>query len=182
VGKGWIALSAAVPVLRPTAGRPGAAAEAATLLAQSPVRLARLCPAAHGYPLVDWVVSPLPALCDAHGVALLLDFAPAPIDWVAAVSLARAYPTVPFVVLDCDLSSEPASAAALDSALNLVLHVRANTAPEDVRRLVGVYGRRRFVRGSPTAAFAPPGGDDGPADTDETAAELAGGTYAAAYF
>jgi hypothetical protein len=171
-----------VPVVVPAAGRPDAAGELAGLLETSAIRVARLCPATHRYPLVDWVLSPLPELCDTLGVALLLDFAPAPIDWAAAVALARAYPTVPFLVLDCDVSLELASPAALDAALNLVLHVDPASGHDDVQRLAGVFGRRRFVRGSATQAFAPESGHDGPCELDDTAAELAAGTYAATWF
>ena len=170
-----------VPVLVPAEGR-NAAGETAALVEQSRLSVARLCPTAHGYPLADWVLSPLTEVCDAHGTALLLDFAPAPIDWVTAVALARAYPTVPFVILDCNLSSELTSAAALDAALNLVLQAHPSTKADALERLVSTFGRRRFVRGSATAAFATPDDDAGPTDLDDTAAELAVGGYAATYF
>ena len=106
------------------------------------------------------MLSPLPELCDAHGIALLLDFAPGPIDWATAVPLARAYPTVPFVILGCDLGAEPAAGPALDATLNLVLQV------EEVSQvLLDTYGGHRFVQ-----------------DGDETAAKLTGGTYATTHF
>jgi hypothetical protein len=93
-------------------------------------------------------------------VALLLDFAPGPIEWAAAVQLARAYPTVPFVILGCDVEVERAAGPALDATLNLVLQV------EEVSEvLVETYGEHRFVR-----------------DGDATAAKLAAGTYASTHF
>jgi hypothetical protein len=54
--------------------------------------------------------------------------------------------------------------------------------PDDLRQFVEIFGRRRFVRGSATAGFAPPDGDACLLELDETAAELGSGTYAAAYF
>jgi len=179
VGRSLNGVVAVVPLLVPVAGRPDAAEETASLLERGPVRMAQLRPVADGYPLTGWVLSPLPELCDAYSVALLLDFAPGPIDWAGAVSLARAYPRVPFVVLGCDLSSELAAGAALDAALNLVLHLRRET--EEVRPFLASYGRRRFVRGAPEAGFTPPARDDGLGELDETAAELAAGTYAAVH-
>ena len=48
----------------------------------------RLCPVRDGYPLVDWLLSPLPELCEREGVALVLDFAPGSIPWNDVVTFA----------------------------------------------------------------------------------------------
>jgi hypothetical protein len=97
----------------------------------------RLCPVRDAYPLVDWVLSPLPERCEREGVTLLLDFAPGSIPWSDVVTFARAFPTVPMVVLGVE--SDRVAAAALDATANLVLH------GADVASLAATFGAHRVV-------------------------------------
>src|SRR5438046_2823597 len=57
-------------------------------------------PSSHRYPLVDWVLSPVPELCEREGVAVVLDFAPEAVKWAEAVAFARHYSPVPMVILE----------------------------------------------------------------------------------
>ncbi len=108
----------------------------------------RLCPIRDGYPLVDWVLSPLPERCERDGITLVLDFAPGTIPWRDVVPFARGFPTVPMVVLGVDLESDHVAPAALDATANLILHV-ADGAD------VATFGPHRFVSpdGQTTAAL-----------------------------
>jgi len=141
-----------VPVLIPPTAVPGAYERARRLAATARCRVVRLCPSGHGYPLADWVLSPLPELCEREGVALVLDFAPEALRWSETVAFARAYPALPMVVLDAEIGLDRALPAALDAAPNLLLHVAQLPSPEHLVRLADVYGTSRFVWGS-----GPPG-------------------------
>jgi len=65
-----------------------------SLLLEAPAALepgakaVRLCPNRDAYPLVDWVLSPLPERCEREGVTLVLDFAPGSIPWNDVVTFA----------------------------------------------------------------------------------------------
>jgi predicted TIM-barrel fold metal-dependent hydrolase len=137
-----------LPVLVPPTGVAGAYERARRLAATARCRVVRLCPGGHGYPLADWVLSPLPELCQREGVSLVLDFAPVPVGWAETVAFARAYPSLPMVVLEAEVDVDRALPAALDAAPNLVLHVGRLRSPERLVHLAGVYGTSRFVWGS----------------------------------
>jgi hypothetical protein len=159
-----------VPVLVPPTGRNGAFDRAVRLAEGAECRLVRLCPAGHRYPLVAWVLSPLPELCQRTGVALLLDFEGWSPPWAEIVPFARSYPSLPMVVLGAE-ARDRAAPAALDAALNLIVALAADD-PE----LTETFGTARFVWSSGGRAAAP--GDMGEAILHETARALAGGTYA----
>jgi len=137
-----------VAVLVPPTGAPTAAERACRVAATARPRVVRLCPGGHRYPLAGWVLSPLPELCDRHGVALMLDFDARDVPWEQVVAFARSYPSVPMVVLDVAVGDDHALAAALDAAPNLVAHVGALRAVADLAYLVEVFGAPRFVWGS----------------------------------
>ena len=105
----------------------------------------RLCPVRDGYPLVDWLLSPLPELCEREGVALVLDFAPGAIPWSDVVTFARSFPTVPMVVLGVE--GDRVAGAALDATANLVLHGAG------VASLAATFGAHRFVDDETAAAL-----------------------------
>ena len=63
-----------VPVLVPPTAVAGGFERARRLTASAGRRVIRLCPGGHRYPLVDWVLSPVPELCEREGVAVVLDF------------------------------------------------------------------------------------------------------------
>jgi hypothetical protein len=176
-----------IPVLAPPTGSPDGLDRALELSEGEGAHVARLCPTFHGYPLVDWVLSPLPELCERFRFALMLDFAPAPIPWADLVTFARCYPSVPMVALDCDVRSERAAPAALDAALNLILHAPMSDDSVRLLELVSVFGAERFVGGSSTGAepsLAEAGSSEGAlaAKLSVTAASLADGSYAGIHF
>ncbi len=137
-----------VPVLAPPTGVPGAYARAQRLAATARCRVVRLCPGSHGYPLADWLLSPLPELCQREGLALMLDFEPEPVRWDETVVFARSYPSLPMVVLDAGIGVDRALPAALDAAPNLLLHAGRLRSLEDLVRLADIFGASRFVWGS----------------------------------
>ncbi len=86
-------------------------------------RVARIFPGpgGHGYPLVPWVLSPIPEVCERDGWALAVDpGADGPYPWVELVELARCYPGLPFVAVGAPFDDRTAR-AALDATANLVL-------------------------------------------------------------
>lgn len=176
-----------IEVLAPPTGSPAALGRALQLVEGGGPRVARLCPTGHHYPLVDWALSPLPELCERHALALMLDFAPAPIPWLELVAFARRYPSVPMIALDCDLRWEPAAPAALDAALNLLLHVASDADSTPLLELLAIFGPGRFVGGSATGADPDSAGVAlldplVAASLSATAASLADGEYASRYF
>jgi hypothetical protein len=159
-----------VPVLVPPTGRNGAFDRAVRVAEAAERRLVRLCPAGHRYPLVDWVLSPLPELCQRAGIALLLDFEGWSPPWVEIVAFARSYPSLPMVVLGAE-ARDRAAPAALDAALNLIVALTADD-PE----LIETFGTARFVWSAGGHAAAPRG--LGEPILHENARALASGTYA----
>jgi hypothetical protein len=82
-------------VLVPPAGIPGAFERARRLTASARCRVIRLCPGGHRYPLADWVLSPVPELCERERIAVSLDFASERVNWAETVAFARGYSPVP---------------------------------------------------------------------------------------
>jgi predicted TIM-barrel fold metal-dependent hydrolase len=138
----------AIPVLVPPTGASSGYARAQRMAADQATGVARLCPGSHRYPLAEWVLSPLPELCARSGLTLMLDFQPEPVRWTEVVSFARAYPSLPLIVLEVQLDHDRAAAAALDAAPNLLLHVAETHRPDLLGRLVELFGASRFVWGS----------------------------------
>ena len=87
-------------MLVPPTAVAGGFERARRLTASACRRVIRLCPGGHRYPLVDWVLSPVPELCEREGVAVVLDFAPEAVKWAEAVAFARHYSPVPMVILE----------------------------------------------------------------------------------
>jgi hypothetical protein len=143
-----------VPVLVPPTGVAGGFERARRLTASAGCRVIRLCPGGHRYPLLDWVLSPVPELCEREGVAVLLDFAPDAVKWAEAVTFARRYSPVPMVILETELEADRVVPAALDAAPNLLLHIGRPLAVQNLLYLVGVFGSYRFVWGSSEGADA----------------------------
>lgn len=137
-----------VPVLVPPTAVPGAYDRARRLAATARCRVVRLCPGGHRYPLADWVLTPLPELCQRERLALMLDFEPDPVRWDETVAFARSYPSLPMVLLDAEIGADRALPAALDAAPNLLLHVGRLCSLEDLIRLTDAYGPSRFAWGS----------------------------------
>jgi hypothetical protein len=137
-----------IPVLLPPVGSRGALERAQRVARTATCRVARLCPFGHSYPLVDWILSPLPELCVREGIALELDFDPEPIPWLETVAFARTFPCLPLILLGVPIEKDRALAAALDAAPNLVVHVTDATPGKVLSAFVEMYGSARFVWGS----------------------------------
>jgi hypothetical protein len=179
-----------VPVLLPPAAEPGALERGERIAAGAPCRIARVCPTAHGYPLVDWVLSPLPEICARGRMALVLDFATDRVPWRDVADLARAFPALPLVVLGGRLGDERAIPAVLDATANVVVELSRVRDAGALAHLAGVFGAHRFVWGSGgsdqagrlrsalAAALEP---DAGAGVLGDNARALADGTYVEAY-
>jgi hypothetical protein len=159
----------ALPVLVPPTGTNGAYARAREIIRSAPLHVVRLCPAGHRYPLADWVLSPIPELCERQSFTLLLDFAPADVAWLEVVAFARAFPSVPMILLGVD--GERAAPAALDAAANLILHFEGAVSAS----LVATFGGSRFVAASATGDLPDP---DRELILRRNAEALADGSYA----
>jgi hypothetical protein len=114
-------------------------------------RVVRLFPAGggHGYPLEEWVLAPLPAICEREGYALALDYgadANVPIGEVAR--FARSAPEVPMVLLGTHLGVNLGAWRLLDRCPNVLMQLTpagdADARVDAVRR----FGAHRFVFGS----------------------------------
>jgi hypothetical protein len=175
-----------VPVLVPPTGRRGAFERARQIARETTLRVARVCPGGHRYPLLDWVLSPLPELCDRERMALLVDLAPDPVDWQELTEFARAFPSLPLLVLGTAPGGDRALPAALDRTANVVVEAGPGTDVDALVDLVDSFGPHRFAWGSGAgdAGFAARGrieaalsDDDRDAVLGGTAAALADGSY-----
>ena len=140
-----------IPVLGPPAAHPGIVARARAHAAHDASRVVGLRPARDGYPLADWVLSPLPELCEREQLTLILDYVGAPIPWLEIVPFARCYPGLPMLLLGASVGGDEVAPSALDAAANLVLGVGRLGAPDDLVRLVEVFGSQRFAYASATS-------------------------------
>ncbi len=166
-----------IPVLVPPTGLPRAYERALKITSGRAHRVIRLCPATHDYPLLDWVVAPIPELCARHGVALMLDFDDNSVPWGAVVDFARRFPSVPLIALGAEIGSDRAAPAVLDRTLNLLLTIGSG----DISQLVETFGHHRFVwSGGSAEPTAPPRGLSEPVVAGNAEA-LAGGLYARAH-
>jgi hypothetical protein len=137
-----------IPVLGPPAAHPGIVARARLLAARGSLRVVGLRPARDAYPLADWVLSPLPEICERERLALILDYVGTPVPWLEVVPFARRYPGLPMLLLGTAVGGDQAAPAALDTAANLVLGVGRLRAARDLARLVDVFGSQRFAYAS----------------------------------
>jgi hypothetical protein len=175
-----------MPVLVPPTGAPGALERAQEIAASATLRVVRLCPHGHGYPLVDWTVSPLPELCDRERMAMLLDFAPSDPPWRDIVDLARRHPALPLVAIGRLTGATHTVPAVLDATANVLVDLSGHPDPRAVPGLVATFGAHRFVWGSGGSPGAMAGRsrleglaeEDGAAILGGNAAALGAGTYA----
>jgi hypothetical protein len=179
-----------IPVLVPPVASGDAFGRARKISTTATCRVARVCPSGHGYPLADWVLSPIPELCVREGLALQIDFDPEPIRWQESVAFARTFPRLPLILLGTAIGEDRALPAALDAAPNLVIHVSETNAATELIELVQIFGTSRFVWGSAFSSIHPsPNGAaaygllDGAYESIlyRNAQALADGTYADAF-
>jgi hypothetical protein len=138
----------AIPVLVPPTATSGTSERLRCFARETNCRVVRLCPTGHGYPLIDWVLSPLPELCERERISLILDFQPAGVPWDDVVRFARRFASLPMVLLGVRVGVDRVAPAALDNAANLVLEVREIGDPDGFAHLVDTYGASRFVWGT----------------------------------
>jgi hypothetical protein len=174
-----------IPVLLPPVGVPGGLKRISQIVDGAQCRVVRLCPVTHRYPLADWILSPIPEICDRHKAALLLDLDGERPPWSELVAFARRFPCLPMVLLATDLEHERAAPAALDATANLLLQLSVRCPLRSY--LLATFGPSRFVYGSghfhqselPDGLTVLPDVDDPEeAALGDTARALATGTYA----
>jgi len=110
-------------------------------------RMVRIRPGVNGdgYPLVDWVLSPLPETCEREDLGLAIDYRGAAIPWDDVVRFSRAYPALPIVLIGASIGSDGVILAALDVAPNLILELGSAPVGETLARLVHRFGAHRFT-------------------------------------
>jgi hypothetical protein len=120
-------------------------------------RVLRLRPGAaeHGFPLVDWAVEPLPAVCEREGYALALDYsASAPLPLTEIAGFACSAPEVPLLLLGDRLCEQPAIWRLLERCPNVLLQITNRAKHEDLAAGIETFGAHRFVYGSGGAGNA----------------------------
>jgi len=109
--------------------------------------MVRISPGPNGdrYPLLDWVLSPLPETCDRESLGLAIDYHGAAIPWDDVVRFARAYPALPMVLMGASIGADGVIPAALDMAPNLILELAPVPDDGNVATLVARFGAHRFT-------------------------------------
>jgi hypothetical protein len=114
-------------------------------------RVVRLCPGydGHRFPLARWLLAPLPELCDAANVAVLLDYGPKqPLPWDEVVELARRHHSLSLVVLGRGTGERGVVRSCLDAVPNVIFEISALGDPGWLSQAVAEVGAHRFVFGS----------------------------------
>ena len=114
-------------------------------------RVLRLRPGAlgHRFPLVDWVLEPLPAVCEREGYALALDYGPSgALPLAELAGFACSAPEVPLLLLGDRLCEQPAIWRLLDRCPNVLLQITNRARPADLATGIEIFGAHRFVFGS----------------------------------
>jgi hypothetical protein len=120
-------------------------------------RMVRLRPGPNGdgFPLVDWVLSPLPETCERENLGLVIDYQGAAIPWDDVVRFSRAYPALPMVLIGASIGNDGVIPAALDAAPNLILELASAPVDEKVAALVARFGAHRFADSADAIAAGP---------------------------
>jgi hypothetical protein len=110
-------------------------------------RIIRISPGPNGdrYPLLDWVLSPLPETCEREDLGLAIDYRGAAIPWEDVVRFSRAYPALPIVLIGASIGGDGVIPAALDVAPNLILELASGPIDEGLAALVARFGAHRFT-------------------------------------
>jgi predicted TIM-barrel fold metal-dependent hydrolase len=115
-------------------------------------RLVRLCPGTegHGYPLSDWVLSPLPEVAERLSLSLAIDYGDAstPPPWADIYRFVRAYPDLAIVLLGVALHADLTYTAVLDAAPNVIVDTSRAGDGACVAQVVRRFGNHRVVLGS----------------------------------
>jgi hypothetical protein len=113
-----------------------------------------LRPTADGqlYPLADWVIAPLPALCERESYALAVDYGDAAPALGEVAEFARLAPEVPLLVHGDSFDGNPGIWRLLDRCPNILLQVTAGASAEVLGEAVADFGAHRFVYGSRTGS------------------------------
>jgi hypothetical protein len=138
-------------VAMPPGARPQIMAELTEAVAAGAPRVIRLYPSGggHGYPLEDWVLVPIPAVCERDGYSLALDYgagASAPLGEVAR--FAHSTPEVPMLLLGRHLDVNLGALSLLDVAPNVLLEVTPTLTALCLESAVDRFGAHRFVFGT----------------------------------
>lgn len=106
-------------------------------------------PMGHRYPLLDWVLEPLPAVCEREGYALAIDSTYSGVlplaEWA---TFACSAPEVPLVLLGDKLCGQPVIWRFLDRCPNVLLQISNRTNAAHLAAIVENFGAHRFVFGS----------------------------------
>jgi len=125
----------------------GSLQHALDAVAASSGGMVRICPGPNGdrYPLLAWVLSPLPETCERERLGLAIDYRGAGIPWDDVVRFSRGYPGLPMILIGAAIGTDAVIPAALDVAPNLILERPANLEAATLGRLVDRFGAHRFT-------------------------------------
>jgi hypothetical protein len=125
----------------------GSLQQALDAVAADAGRTLRISPGPNGdrYPLLDWVLSPLPETCEREDLSLAIDYRGAAIPWDEVVRFSRAYPALPIVLIGASIGGDGVIPAALDVAPNLILELASAPVDEKVAGLIARFGAHRFT-------------------------------------
>jgi len=125
----------------------GSLQQALDAVAAGAGRMVRISPGPKGdrYPLLDWVLSPLPETCDRDNLGLAVDYRGAEIPWDDVVRFARAYPALPMVLIGASIGGDGVIPAALDMTPNLILELALAPVDANAATLVARFGAHRFT-------------------------------------
>ncbi len=115
-------------------------------------RLVRVCPGpkGHGYPLLDWMLSPLPETCERENLGLVIDYRGAAIPWDHLIAFARAYPGLPMILVGASPPDLDVIPAALEVTANLIVELPDASDRPTVERLEGRFGSHRVTTSAGT--------------------------------
>lgn len=125
----------------------GSVQQALDAVARGDARVVRIRPGpkGDGYPLLDWVLCPLPETCERENVGLAIDYQGINTPWEEVVRFTRAYPALPIVLIGAAIGKDGVIPAALEVAPNLIIELSTRPDREALARLVDRFGAHRFT-------------------------------------
>jgi hypothetical protein len=126
-------------------------AEVRKALADGAPGLIRILPGTqpHQFPLEEWALAPLPAVCEREGIGLAVDYAScSEVDVGGLARFAREAPEVAILAMADLVHRHSAVWRLFDRCPNVLAQVRPTFDPQTLAAVVDEFGAHRFVFGS----------------------------------